>query len=199
MTDQELMQAIKDQWGELLRSIAATCSIPESFFAALIAGESRGEPHATRFEPKVLGDLAAVLLGKKSAYGSIGAQDLLVYVVPDSVSLGQSSVGVQRTLFTVAINRLASLATSQGLVQIMGYESLPFHLSGPAALQSPASELPIAVEMLVQAASHDGLDLSKDFSQMFDVWNTGRPHAPTADPNYIRNGLARMQIYQELP
>ena len=183
-TDQQLMQEIKTQWGELLRATAATCSIPESFFAALVANESGGNKDAQRFESGVFAALSAVLEGTKTAYGSLRQSDLLLFAVPGEEYLPAA---------------LRTLATSYGLVQIMGYEAIAFHLDGVARLQDPQSELPICVKMYAQFAEHFELDLKKDFEQMFDLWNTGRPHAPTFDPKYIPNGLARKALYEGLP
>jgi hypothetical protein len=206
MADIELMQAIKTKWGDVLTSVAATSSVSPAFLAALVANESGGNPDAARFEPAVFSALGEVLLGRKAAYGSIGQQDLLLFVVPAAVSTdgnghGGSSgdaIASQRSLFTGQMQRLASLATSFGLTQVMGYEAIAFHTNGVAALQSPASSLVITTKMLAQFAARWNLDLGKDFQSMFDVWNTGRPHSPTADPQYIPNGLARLQLYAGL-
>ena len=197
MTDQELMQAIKTRWGALLDSAAQTTSVPESFLAALVANESGGNPDAKRFEPAVFAALAEVLLGRKAAYGSLGGIDIRRFVLPAEVASGMATIDAGKCIEVV--ERLESLATSWGLLQVMGYEAIPFHLGGPGALQSPASEMPIALKMLAQFASHNGLDLGKDFAELFDCWNTGRPHAPTADPQYIPKGLARKTIYEGLP
>jgi hypothetical protein len=206
MSDLELMTAIKAKWGDLLVSVSATSSVTPAFLAGLIANETGGNPDATRFEPGVFAALGEVLLGRKAAYGSIGAQDLLLFAVPAAVSTdgpgngGSSSdaIASQRSLFSGQMQRLASLATSFGLTQVMGYEAIAFHTNGVAALQSPASGMVITTKMLAQFASRWQLDLGKDFSQLFDVWNSGRPHAPTADPQYIPNGLARMNLYAGL-
>ena len=96
------------------------------------------------------------------------------------------------------MQRLDSLATSHGLTQVMGYEAIAFHLDGVSRLQDPAGELSITLKMLTQFAERFALDLASNFSELFDCWNSGRPHAPTADPQYIPNGLARMQIYAGL-
>lgn len=201
MTDLELMQSIQTNYGELLASVAATSSLPAAFFAALIANESGGDAHASRFEPAVFAALGEVLLGRKAAYGSIGQQDLLLFALPVEVSTaaqhGLSATGVTN-LFTVALQRLASLAASWGLTQVMGYEAIAYRSDdGVAALQSPVSELNITARMLADFARRFQLDLGKDFAQLFDCWNSGRPHAPTADPKYIPNGLARIAIYQQ--
>jgi hypothetical protein len=96
--------------------------------------------------------------------------------------------------------RFDSLATSWGLTQIMGYEVLDTQLNsgGIENLKTPPADLVVTLRMLTQTAARLGVDVTKDFSEMFDFWNTGRPHAPTFDPQYIPNGLERMKIYAEL-
>jgi len=188
MTDQELMQSIKTKWGELLDTTCKTSSVPPAFLAALIANESGGNPDAKRFEPAVMTQLFAVLLNRKAAYGSIGRSDIIAYAAQ-----------VASTLNMQLIVALDQLSTSWGLVQIMGYEAISYRTNGVAALTQPTSEMVIALRMLAAFAAHNSLWLAKDFSQLFDCWNTGRPHSPTADPNYIPNGLRRMELYQALP
>ena len=51
--DQALMRTIKSEWGTLISYCCSTSSVPPAFLAALIAGESGGDPHATRYEPAV--------------------------------------------------------------------------------------------------------------------------------------------------
>jgi hypothetical protein len=199
MTNTELMQAIKDRWGATIDAACGASSVPASFLAALIANESGGDPNAKRFEPKVLLALWEVLLGRKAAYGSLGRADVRDFlVVPGAVTVG---IEPDRSLLVVsgALQRLDGLATSQGLVQIMGYEAIPFHQNSAEALRNPATELVIATKMLADFAQRFSLDVSKDFSDLFDTWNTGRVHAPTFDPNYIPNGLARKAAYEALP
>jgi hypothetical protein len=207
MTDIELMQSIKTKWGDLLESVASMSTIQAPFLAALIANESGGDPNATRFEPAVFSALGEVLMGRKAAYGSIGAQDVLLFVVPAAIPQdgsgnirpGGDATPALRTLFSSQVQRLASLAASWGLTQVMGYEAIAFRTDdGVQALQSPVSEMTITVKMLTSFAFHNQLDVTKDFSELFDCWNTGRPHAPTADPQYIPNGLARLALYAGL-
>jgi hypothetical protein len=200
MIDVELMQSIKTKWGAQIDRVAS--SIPAAFFAALVANESGGNADAKRFEPAVLVALWQVLLGRKAAYGSIGAQDLYLYILPNENQIvgdpaGAKTSGAISLIVATAAARLDSLATSWGLIQIMGYEGIPFHTE-TATLQSPSVELAIGARMLSEFASRNGLDVTADFSELFDCWNTGRPHAQTADPQYIPNGLARMKIYEGL-
>src|SRR5882724_6854176 len=77
----------------------------------------------------------------------------------------------------------------------MGYEAVAFHLiDGVAALASPVTSMARTTIMLKEFARRNNLDVSKNFPELFDCWNTGRPHAPTADPTYIPDGLARMAL-----
>lgn len=195
MSDQQLMQSIKTTWGIALDTAAKFCTVQASFLAALIANESGGDANAKRFEPGVLSALWQVLLGRKATYGSIGGQYLVSYITHVPVPAEQRINAAN--LPNDAFNRFDGLATSWGLVQIMGYEAIAFGTS-VSALQTPSTELPIACRMLADFARRNGLDVNKDFSELFDCWNTGRPHAPTADPQYIPNGLARMKIYEAL-
>src|SRR5579885_1688903 len=165
MTDADLMKRIHERYGPLLDSVAQSSSARPEFLAALIANESGGDPDSTRFEPALFAALGEVLLGQKAAYGSIGAQDLLLWAVPGA---------------------------------------LPANGAGNAAADADAADaarrgFANQVQRLVaQCASRFGLDLAKDVDELFDCWNTGRPHAPTADPQYVPRGLARLQLYQEI-
>jgi hypothetical protein len=206
MTDADLMKRIHERYGPLLDSVAQSSSARPEFLAALIANESGGDPDATRFEPAVFAALGEVLLGQKAAYGSIGAQDLLLWAVPGALpangagnaAADADAADAARRGFANQVQRLGSLATSYGLTQVMGYEAIAFHTHGVEALRQPLSSLVITSRLLAQFASRFGLDLAKDFAELFDCWNTGRPHAPTADPQYVPRGLARLQLYQNI-
>jgi hypothetical protein len=202
MTDTELMQSIKAKYGALLASLAPTSHVPVSFLAALIANESGGDPNAKRFEGGVLASLWQVLLGRKPNYGSIGGQDLRTFLIPAGAIGTISPSNAVETVFGI-VQRLDSIATSWGITQIMGYEILDLGLglnpaAGITALQDPNTNLATTLRMLAQFASRNGLDLGTNFSELFDCWNTGRPHARTFDPQYIPRGLARKTIYETL-
>jgi hypothetical protein len=190
MSNLELMQSIKTKWNAEISSASSTSSVPTAFMAALIANESGGDPHAKRFEKGVLASLWEVLLGRKAAFGSIGGTDLVQFINQSKGFPVNTPLAIPSDVF----QRFDSLATSWGLTQIMGYEAIAFH-SSVAALQAPDTELVITTKMLAQFASRFQLDVTKDFSQLFDCWNSGRPHAPTADPQYIPNGLERMKLW----
>jgi hypothetical protein len=193
----ELMTRIRDKWGSSIADACKSSSVPEAFVAALVANETGGDPDAKRFERGVLGDLWEVLQGRKAAYGSIGRVDLLAYVTAASSIAGPVSVTGLSGIVSGALQRLDSLASSWGLTQVMGYEAIVFSIT-TSDLQVPSYGLRTSLRMLGQFASRFQLDLGADFAEMFDCWNSGRAHGRTADPNYIDNGLARLQIYQGL-
>lgn len=57
MTDAQLMQKIREQWGAAIDEALADSDIPAAFIAALIANETGGNPMATRFESGVYENL----------------------------------------------------------------------------------------------------------------------------------------------
>jgi hypothetical protein len=59
--------------------------------------------------------------------------------------------------------------------------------------------LAMALRMLAQFAAEFQLDVTKDFEGMLRCWNGGHPTAETFDPQYVPNGLARMQEWSSLP
>lgn len=191
-----LMRNIGMRYGVLIAAACKMTDIRESFVAALVANESGGDSMAKRFEHGVLNSLWDVLMGRKANYGSIGAVNLYAYLTPEDG--GSADETMQDSL-----RKLDGLATSWGLTQIMGYEILDQQLTGqmglhPNIMQSPQVSVRYTVSMLSQISRAKGLKLFANFSELFDCWNTGRPHAPTADPNYIPNGLARMDIYDSM-
>lgn len=189
------MQKIRASFGAAIAEACRLSSVPPAFLAALVANESGGNAGAKRFEKGVLASLWEVLLSRALNFGNINGGAIFSFV---RVQGNVDPVLGGELAFTRSLQRLDSLATSYGLTQIMGYEAIAFHLDGVAQLQDPAGELPITIKMLTQFAERFALDLRSDFSFLFDCWNTGRPHAPTFDPNYIPNGLARMAIYEQM-
>lgn len=192
------MQSIKTKYGAAIATLCKSSSVRPALLAALIANESGGDLHAKRFEPHVLAALWEVLLGRKAAYGSIGAQDLLQFLAGAQTMVPYVA---PESLPADALQRLDSLATSWGLTQIMGYEIFDFSALMPVidVLGTPEGSLRISLLLLTQFAHRWHLDLAADAAELLDSWNTGRPHAPTADPQYIPRGLARMTIYEGLP
>lgn len=191
--DLVLMQAIKNTWGpDILEAVDST-PIPAEFVAALIANESGGKADAERFESGVFARLAEVMLGKRKAYSPVGIQhplgrvELLDYVEPAGTSD-----------FADCLNRLAELATSRGLTQIMGWHAVEMSRVMPGPQLTPTFYLHFTGELLVYFANHYTLDLGKDFEPLLRCWNTGKPDGETFDPNYVPHGLHRMDLYRLL-
>jgi hypothetical protein len=198
MSEQELMQSIKTQWGALIAEACSTSSVPEQFLAALIAGESGGKNDARRFEKNVLLNLWEVLLGRKAAFGSIGRADLLAFVT----KLQNGQTRFADSLPADAFQRVDGLATSWGLTQIMGYHAIHnsgFLPNGLDSLRDPAKHLHFACTMLAGFAHQFSLDVTQEFDDLFRCWNTGKPDGTTFDPLYVSNGLTRMAIWTSLP
>jgi hypothetical protein len=195
MTDQELMYAIKQAWGAAIEEAAKASSVPPAWLAALIANESGGKADAKRFEKNVLVALWEVLLGRKAAYGTIGRADVVRFVSGISPLTAQ----VPASLPTDTYQRLDGLATSWGLTQIMGYHVFEFNCTLDD-LKTPARSLEISMRLAAQFVARNQLDVrdTKDLGELFDCWNTGRPDGVTFDPNYVTNGLARMELYSAL-
>jgi hypothetical protein len=196
MTDPELtlMQSIRSAWASEIFSAVDGTVIPESFLAAVIANESRGNADATRFEPAVFSELAEVILGKLKAYSTagishpLGAVELLDYVEPAGTSD-----------FRDCLERLAELATSRSLTQIMGWHFVEMGRPMPGTLLTAEAYLGFTIELLTYFANKYTLDLAKNFPELFRCWNTGRPDGQTFDPHYVSNGLSRMDLYGSKP
>jgi hypothetical protein len=195
--DIALMTRIRTEWGATIAQACAASSVPPALLAALVANETGGDPHAKRFERGVLASLWEVLQGRKEAYGSLGRVELLAFIVNASASAGPVSGAGFPSQLASALQRLDGLATSWGLTQIMGYEAIVFGVSF-ADLQNPLFGLRTSLRMLSQFAEHNDLDVTRNFSELLDCWNTGRPHSVRVDHQYLADGLARMKIYQEL-
>jgi hypothetical protein len=185
-----LMKNVRIKWGALIDATANPTGISAPFLAALIANESGGELQAQRFEKEVLASLFELAVGDRDHYGSIATLDLLNYVElairkPDGPE------------FEDGCKMLKKLATSWGLTQVMGYEAIPARRP-LATISSAVGGLGYTANMLHDFARRFALDPLKDFSELFNCWNTGRAHAATADPQYAPNGMLRMAIYRDL-
>lgn len=188
-----LLQLIKSHWSsDILEAVGETPIAPE-FVAALIANESGGNSNAVRFEKNVFASLAEVILGKLHAFAPTGVQhplgrvELLDYVEPTGISD-----------FADCLERLAELATSRGLTQIMGWHAVEMSREMPGPQLTPTFYLHWTGELLVYFANHYALDLTRDFEKLFRCWNTGKPDGVTFDPHYVENGLRRIDLYRGL-
>lgn len=188
------MQKIKAELGTAIGAAAATSSIPAAFFAALVANESGGNCDAQRFEGGVFSHLSEVFDGRAPAYGSLSRISVLTYVTGSADVAGATVDALSPDNY----GRLKALATSWGITQIMGYEAIALKIEGGAeALRDAVVALKNTTLMLNDFMRRFQI-FATDAEELFDCWNTGRPHSPTYDPQYIPNGLARMQIYAGL-
>jgi len=177
------------------------------FLAALTANESAGVQNAARFEPAVYRHLQEVATGESLAFGTIHAA-ILDHAAEAMLSVKGDDFHARYLTATFAVNNrqtiaaleddsLRQLATSWGYTQIMGY-----HVVGMNAtvrnLIDPGYHYHLAVELLTDFARQYKLDPQRDFEQLFRCWNSGSPAGATYDPNYVTNGLRRMQIYREV-
>jgi hypothetical protein len=181
-SDVALMAKIRQNFSPFIKPAIEGTPYPESFLAALVANESGGDLAAGRFEPGVFWELSFTFTGRKTAFGSITTDKLKEY-------LGNGATDK-------AVAALINLATSAGPTQIMGYQSLArgYPL---AELYNLATHFKRAIEILDDFRKQ--FDLVPVYGETYDVffrcWNTGRPDGKTFDPNYVPNGLLRMQIY----
>jgi hypothetical protein len=198
MSEQELMQSIKENWSVEIAAACQNSSVPPALLAALIANETGGKNHVERFEPAVFERLKEVLLGTKAHYAPAGIKrpivrtDLLAYCDP--------GLGQERGDFPTALQCLHNLSTSWGLTQIMGWHLIEFQSGlGTAWLSTPSGNLNFATRLLAWFAEHYSLDLATGFGDLFTCWNTGEPTGTTYDPHYVSNGFARMAVWTSLP
>jgi len=176
-----------------IRAAVQGSEIRREFLAALIAGESGGSNAACRFEKGVYQHLVEVKAGKLSQ------ADILHHRPAHYGAILPS------WLADATPEMLRMLATSWGWTQILGYHIL----SGPAGpldiklaiakrlIDGPAN-LREAVSLLKSFAVEFKLHAAVDFEELFSCWNTGQPFGKTYDPEYVRNGLLRMDIYRGL-
>lgn len=198
MNETELMQSIKTNYGAAITAACQSSAVPPAFLAALIAGESGGNPDAKRFESGVLHALWEVLLGRKTAYGSISRADLVAYVTRISSAPRVSP----DTLPADAFQRVDGLATSWGLTQIMGYhilEKAVGHDADVSILKDTNTHLAMAIGMIEGFAKEFHIDERIQFEKLFRCWNTGRPDGKTFDPMYVNNGMLRISIWVTQP
>lgn len=207
MTDAELMQGIRTKYGAFIADAVAGTPFPAALLAALVANESGLNEQAARFEPKVLGDLALVLIGRKAAFGALGAQDIGNWLAGVNMAGGN---GARLSPQAAVVLALANLATSWGPTQIMGYQAVAggYALSELTGLRTHFRR---AVALLEQFRKQFDLPSDAlagqvvrlatryaDYAAYFHCWNAGSPGAPTFDPDYPGKGLARMALYESL-
>jgi hypothetical protein len=202
--DQELMDKIKVDLGDYIADAAAGTPFAPALLAAITANESGGVPNATRFEPAVCAQLSRVIAGQVAAYAPpgimrpIGAQDLTKCCYPPPS--GWQGDPDPRWTPAQSHQCLINLATSWGPTQIMGWHSLELGIPLSKIVQL-GTHYEVAVKLLNWFYTHylladrDDLGLDGIPGALLNCWNTGDPKAPTYDPDYVANGLARMALY----
>lgn len=189
--NQKLMQKVREDQGRLIQAACARSAIAPAFMAALVAGESGGDPAARRFEPRVLQQIWAVLLGRSEKFGMFDRAQLLASVSAEASPMAASIYGAAPSI----LRKLDDLASSLGLTQVMGYNALA-HGIQPTQLAEPSTCLMVTIAMLDGFMKHWKLDPG-DSEALLRCWNTGRPDGMTADAWYVSNGLARIKLWEE--
>jgi len=181
--------------------------VSSDFLAALTANESAGVQNAARFEPAVYNHLRDIASGESKAYGNIHAADLdraaenMLSAKGDDFHARYLTAAFatnnRQSIAALEDDSLRQLATSWGYTQIMGYHVLGSNASVRNLIE-PSFHYRLAVELLTDFSRQYKLDPQRDFEQLFRCWNSGSPNGKTYDPNYVANGLRRMQVYREV-
>lgn len=177
MGDEALVARVKRLVQPLIDAVAPSTSVPPAFLGALTCNETGAYLiHTTvvpsRFEPHIYNELVDVQQGLKPNYGSITTL-MLVGLTDDDIK---------------------ARASSWGLTQIMGYETLAWGVP-LSDLINAATHYKYTVRLLAAFAKEFNLDVTQDFEAMFRCWNGGHPTANTFDPQYVPNGLNRMALW----
>jgi hypothetical protein len=205
--ERRLLERVCARCHAVISEVCAYSSVPAAFLGALVANESGGDPQAMRFEPAVYRHLKAVAEGRRAAYAGLSRRDFdaeiaemlhpkagsfhAVFLTPPFRAAHGRELAASRD------EALRELATSWGFTQIMGY-----HLVGRSGtvrdLLEPRFHFHLALELLALFAERYQLDLAREFAEMFHCWNTGQPYGQTFDPDYVAQGLRRMEIYRSV-
>ncbi len=200
-----LMRRVFDGCHRFIAAAGASSPVRWEFLGALIANESGGNASVRRFEPSVYRHLKSLSRGDSGTYAGIGAGDLAQeveeflhpkagnfharYLNPAFAAHQGANLGA------LTDEALREFATSWGFTQVMGY-----HVVGREAtvrdLLEPQFHFRMALELFDEFAAEYQLDLAHDFEEMFRCWNTGAPYGQTFDPNYVANGLRRLELYR---
>lgn len=181
---------IYTRFGDRIETACQGSIVDPAFVAGLIcneAGRRRGVivESATRFEPAVYADLVWL---RDNGYCFIGKARRTTYS------------GVTRAQIADASDAaLRALATSYGLLQIMGWHSLASLDCTIADLRDPAKHLGYAVKLLgivgkpylTKARSTRSATVrDEEFEKVCRIWNTGRPNGKTYHASYVPNARA---------
>lgn len=199
------MQRIFERCHQVIIGACAHTALLPEFLGALTANESGGSPQAARFEPAVYRHLREVAEGKGRVFSGISARELDTELEqmlhPKAGSYHERYFGAPfAEKHTAEISAfedeaLRELATSWGYTQIMGYHMVGRDGSVRDLLEGQF-HFRMAVELLSDFAHEFELDPAVEFEPMLRCWNTGRPYGETFDPDYVRKGLERMELYK---
>jgi hypothetical protein len=204
-SERALMLRIYEKWHSEIVAATRNSALSAPFLAALTANESGGDPLAHAFEAGVYGQLQAVIRGQQPGFGSIVAADLIQLAEQDfeaqqGASAPQTSQGTsQFSGVSPAVQEkvLRQMATSWGLTQIMGYQTIK-RKKTVQDLLNPASHYAFAVELLEELGRRFHLNLSEDAEPLFRSWNSGRPNGKTFDCDYVSRGMERLRLYSAI-
>lgn len=188
--ERDLMLRVWNLAGPHIRAFSKFTSVPDAFWGSLTSLETGAwlrkntiVPH--RFEPHVQDYLIAIKLGTKREYGGITAKHL----------------------FNATETDIKKYASSWGLTQVLGYHCLRWGVP-VERLEQPELHYQLAARLLAEFCEHFDLDQRMDHEQLLRAWNTGSPSKrklpdgreveTTHDPEYVNNGLRRMELWREM-
>ncbi len=181
LTDIDLMQRVATVCGPLFDTVNSPNNpFSKAFVMALTANETGAwifkEPIVpSRFEPTVFAHLSDVAHAQAANYGSLTTK-MLAGMDP---------------------KELHDYASSWSLTQMMGYHCLEWGIP-LAEIQRPETHYKWTLKLLGEFKHRFLLDPERDVGEFFRAWNSGNPRGKTFDPDYVSNGMSRMQAYQSL-
>lgn len=166
------IQKIQENYSEEVSKYAKEYHLSEAYLKALIAIECSGNnPADNRFEENIYKKLKEVRDGKRKKYEFI----------------------TKSQLRECSDDALKNLANSWGPFQIMGYKCIQLGIK--------ISDLrgPNAVKWGVKWINHEygNLIRNKEYEHAFRFHNTGKINGKTFDPNYVENGLNKMNEFEQ--
>jgi hypothetical protein len=161
---------VEENYGSDVEKYALQYQLPEHYLKALIVLESSGKKDVRpRFEKKVYQALKAVQRGKRTLE-KITANDLK----------------------DCNDEALRNLASSWGPFQLMGYKCLQLGIQVSDLRGNDAVKWAIH---WINLTYGDYLRQEK-FEEAFRIHNTGSPNGRTFDPNYVKNGMKSMKMFE---
>lgn len=171
-SEDAMMWRLYKRWHPSIQAAVDGTDISAPYMAAVISLESHppGNPNSKRFEPNIYRKLQA-LRDQGTPFG----------YMKRSALQGKTDT------------ELREMATSHGLVQIMGYHCL--HLKCEVSELSGRDQLLWAVAFM--QGSYAKAARRHDWESCFRIHNTGRHDGKTSRGDYVKRGLIRMRYYQK--